>query len=214
LKRDLVNSDLQTTIWQNEAERLAFAELANVFYAREIDTLCRLSDLTRMQRLLKSLPIYVERAARHIVQGEIPLTLDTQNACWLSPIRKAPVPDSDKASAFYQTSAKLGLVVPILHKDPVYCQLYIDSIDQVSENRVHCNQYGWFTISGEHESDNAFFLLKPSLAVMTAACCGHQWRLSKPIMPRLLSLREMLLASSINWKDVKRTKHLPRPSTT
>lgn len=214
MKRDLVNSDLQTTIWQNEAERLAFAELANVFYAREIDTLCRLSDLTRMQRLLKSLPIYVERAARHIVQGDIPLTLDTQNACWLSPVRKAPMLDCDKTSTFYRSSAKLGLVVPILHKDPVYCQLFIDSIDQVSENRVHCNQYGWFTISGEHESDPTLFMLKPTLTLMTAACCGHQWRLAKPAAPRLLSLREMLLASSINWKDVKRTKYSPRPSTT
>jgi hypothetical protein len=215
LKRDLVNSDLQTTIWQNEAERLAFAELANVFYAREIDALCRLADLARMQRLLKSLPVYVERAARHIVQGDIPLALDTQNACWLSPVRKAPsVPEHEKNSAFYRASAKLGLVVPILHKDPVYCQLFIDSIDQVSENKLHCNQYGWFNMTGDHDSDSSLYLLKPSLALMTAACCGHQWRLAKPTMPRLLSLREMLLASSINWKDVKRTKALPRPSKT
>ncbi|WP_462150731.1 hypothetical protein [Pseudoalteromonas xiamenensis] len=214
MKRDVVTNQLQTTIWQNEAERLAFAELANVFYAREISHLSQLADLARMQRLLKSLPIYVERAARHIVQGDIPIQLDTQNACWLSPIRKQPSADPLKTEGYFKQAGKLGLVVPILHKDEVYCQLFMDSLDQLSENSVHCNQYGWFHLTGEHKENPNLRLLKPTLSLMTAACCGHQWKLGKPSAPRLLTLREMLLASSINWKDVKKAKlNLRQPTT-
>ncbi|CCQ09562.1 hypothetical protein PALB_4030 [Pseudoalteromonas luteoviolacea B = ATCC 29581] len=214
MKHDAVTSAMQTTIWQNEAERLAFAELANVFYAREIKHLSDLTDLARMQRLLKSLPVYVERAARHIIQGDIPIPLDTQNACWLSPVRKQPLIESQKNTEFFARYGTLGLVVPILYKDAVYCQLFMDSLDQVRENSVHCNQYGWFNFDGQHCENEHLSLLKPTKAIMTAACCGHQWKLGKPFAPRLLTLRDMLLASSINWGDVKKTKRQARPFST
>ncbi|MFC3034209.1 hypothetical protein ACFOEE_17010 [Pseudoalteromonas fenneropenaei] len=206
MKRAASAAEQQTTIWHNEAERLAFAELANVFYAREIKQLVLQPDAERMRRLLGSLPYYVERAARHIVQGDIPIPLDTQNACWLSPIKKPPLVDTDAATGFYQQYAQIGLVVPVLRWDEVYCQLFIDSLDQLGDNSLHCNQFGWFARDGQSQSQSGLVLLKPTKAVMTAACCGHQWRLGKANTPRLLSLREMLLASSINWRDVKRRK--------
>ncbi|MGO2562319.1 MAG: hypothetical protein ACTH7I_00535, partial [Pseudoalteromonas nigrifaciens] len=80
----------------------------------------------------------------------------------------------------------------------------IDSLDQVSDNKVHCNELGWFAFSGQGlELPNAQ-LLTPSKVSLTAACCGHQWQFSKRCLPRVLSLREMLLAGSINWRNVKR----------
>ena len=80
----------------------------------------------------------------------------------------------------------------------------IDSIDQVSDNKLHCNEHGWFDYQGKPLDGQVGLLLKPSKATMTAACCGHQWRFSKRSTPRILSLREMLLASNINWRNLKR----------
>jgi hypothetical protein len=196
----------QNNLWQNEFERLQFAELVNVFYAREIPLLAKQYTGEQLQRKLLSLPYYVERAARHITQGNVPLQLDSQNGSWLA-AQKRTLPDIDeqKNLAYFSEQVKVGQVVPVIINEAGCTQVVMDSVDQVRDNEVHCNQYGWFSNSGRsHETDS--MLYKPTKALMVAACCGHRWQYKKVIDPRILSLREMLLASMINWNNVKATK--------
>ncbi|WP_194867602.1 hypothetical protein [Pseudoalteromonas sp. PPB1] len=201
----------QSTIWQDEATRLAYAELANVFYAREIPSLSAEPDIDRLQRRLNSLPYYVERAATHIVLGEVPLELDSHNGCWLAKQRKCPEWQAEEAQAYFTAQATIGLVVPVLVVDLGITSLYLDTLDQKRDGRWHCNQFGWFDCSGKALSNNeqtnlptTRFLLKPNKALMTAACCGHRWQYHKILPPRTLGLREMLLASSVNWANVRK----------
>ncbi|HBN99464.1 MAG TPA: hypothetical protein DD453_08940, partial [Alteromonas macleodii] len=78
------------------------------------------------------------------------------------------------------------------------------------------NKNGWFANSGEciHsttlrdelEAATALsvqnkILLRPSKAIVTAACCGHTWSFKSKRSPRALSLREMRLSTQINWKN-------------
>ncbi|KZN48633.1 hypothetical protein [Pseudoalteromonas luteoviolacea] len=200
------SSRQQTTIWQDEVSRLIFAELVNVFYTREITNLVNEPDPTRLKRFLKSLPYYVERAATHIVLGAVPLELDSHNGCWVAPQRKKPSQDLAAINKYYQKSAMVGLVVPIMLEFQHETGIYIDMIDQVALNKVHCNEFGWFNLSGLPQESEKARLLKPSKALMTAACCGHRWHYHKIATPRLLGLREMLLASSINWPNVTKKK--------
>ncbi|PCK33770.1 hypothetical protein [Pseudoalteromonas piscicida] len=200
----------QNTIWYDEASRLMFAELVNVFYARELPKLAELSDHQRLQRLLNSLPYYVERAATHIIQGEVPLELDSFNGCWLA--KQRPQPKSDKAAntAFFTNKVSVGLVVPVLYAELTGTTVRLDSVDQVTDaGKLHCNQFGWFSVSGDSlasSNSQSMQLLKPTKALMVAACCGHMWHYGRATAPRRLTLREMLLASAINWSQVQKTK--------
>ena len=201
-----VQSVQQAQLWNDEKERLIFAELVNVFYAREIPALVSIHNEQKLRKSLASLPFYIERAARHIIQGDIPLALDTQNGGWLSPQKKLPIHDPKKNAEFYKQHAKAGLVIPVLKEHTGYQSLILDCIDQVDKNSFHCNLSGWFFFSGLSQSDKRLQVFKPTKQLMTAACCGHQWQFNKTIPPRRLSLREMLLASMINWKNVRSTK--------
>ena len=98
-----------------------------------------------------------------------------------------------------------GLPVPVrlLRFDEEHIEL--DSIDRVQpENEmVHTNKYGWFTFDGVSQANNTdtdYMLLKPTKAVMSAACCGHRWNHKGRLAPRTLSLRELLLSTTVKWK--------------
>ena len=81
----------------------------------------------------------------------------------------------------------------------------VDSVDEVDPHnqRLHCNEHGWFSFSGTPLSaqNSDKFVLKPSKAIMVAACCGHQWLNGAKTSPRRLCLRELLLASRLNWHN-------------
>lgn len=195
----------QAEIWQTDAERALYAQLCNAFYAREIPRLVDEPDAARLKRLLASLPYYIERLAMRIVSGDAPLQLDSQNGSWLEKQKASPpVYNKEDSKNFYTKYAKRGLIVPVLINDEQCTRVRIDSLDQVSDNKVHCNELGWFDVSGESLEHIPAQILKPSKLVMTAACCGHQWQYNKRITPKRLSLREMLLASNINWRNLKR----------
>ncbi|MGY0623093.1 MAG: hypothetical protein ACW7DO_12605, partial [Paraglaciecola chathamensis] len=95
--------------------------------------------------------------------------------------------------------------------------LELDSIDRIDiDNQLlHSNKFGWSNMAGtrtSHEtathrptSSNATkqLLLRPSRAVFSAACCGHTWNHKGRGQPRTLTLRELLLSGSINWKDFR-----------
>ncbi len=197
----------QAEIWQTDAERALYAQLCNAFYAREIPRLVEEPDAARLRRLLASLPFYIERLAIRIVSGDAPLQLDSQNGSWLEKQKtQPPVHSKNESARFFSQYAKRGLIVPVLINDGQCTTVRIDSLDQVSDNKVHCNELGWFNHSGESLEDTHAQLLKPSKTIMIAACCGHQWQFNKRVTPKRLSLREMLLASNINWRNLKRPK--------
>ncbi|AOT07152.1 hypothetical protein [Pseudoalteromonas luteoviolacea] len=201
------NTDKQQgTIWQDEASRLVFAELVNVFYTREISRLANELDHGRLKKKLASLPYYIERAATHIVLGDVPLQLDSHNGCWVATQKKIPSQGLDKIHLYYENKAEVGLVVPVVVTQAHETSLCIDMIDQVNQSQIHCNQFGWFTLDGQGVHSSDLSLLRPTKALMTAACCGHRWHYHKIVTPRVLGLREMLLASSINWRNVTKRK--------
>lgn len=200
----------QPHFWQVSADNQGYTELCNALYERE---LLRLSELPAEQLVnlagrLASLTFYIRRAASNILQHKTELQLDSQNGSWYyaqakrCPARKQ---QADPIDSFYQKYAKPGLIVPIYSMDLNQEHILLDTIDEMDQEglRIHCNQHGWFSLSGTPlQADNSDkFLLKPTKTIMTAACCGHQWLKGDRTTPRLLSLRELLLTSRLNWRN-------------
>lgn len=200
----------QPHFWQVSRDNQTYTELCNALYERELLRLSQLSteQLLRLPNRLASLPFYIRRAASNILQQNTALQLDSQNASWYHkqaancPARKQ---QADPIDAFYTKYAKPGLIVPVYITQLTHEQIVLDSVDEVDigGQRLHCNEHGWFSFSGtplaQENSDK--FVLKPAKAIMTAACCGHQWLNGDKKPPRLLSLRELLLASRLNWQN-------------
>ncbi len=206
-------SSQQADLFALDQQRVLYAELCNAFYARELHRLSQQCatqpDPKRVSRLLDSLPYYVERAAFHIVHGHCPLTLDGQNGSWIAKqSTKPPSIDCDANRTFYSANAHVGILVPLLVTQGHMQFVTIDTLDQVSSNRVHCNQAGWFDLDGHYKDSRLSVALNAQLLVpnkknFTPACCGHRWQQNKVSSPRTLSLREMLLTTRINWKNFK-----------
>lgn len=193
---------LQSDLLVKGESHLAYIELCNAFYAREVVRLSRESDQNRLRRLLVSLPYYIERASEHILKGNSPLQLDGQNGCWIAKqSNKSPSLDKDKNNRFYTKKSIPGFILPLAVLYEGELVIKIDCLDQVYKDKIHCNEHGWFDLSGQPLDNQTAYILKPTKLVMTAACCGHRWRQGKRATPRLLSLREMLLAARINWHN-------------
>jgi len=192
-------------MWQTDAQKVLYAQLCNAFYQREVQRLVAEPNGDRLRRQLKSLPYYIERAATRVANATSPFTLDAQNGGWLEKQKPTPPEVNSLANElFYQVYAKVGLIIPVLLQNHGQIRVRIDSIDQVTKTQVHCNELGWFDFLGQGLGQQSAQLLKPNKATLAAACCGHQWQFSKRSSPRVLSLREMLLAANINWRNVKR----------
>jgi len=207
----MVTSDKQTSLWQQRPNQQVLSELCNALYERELKRLSQdeTMSLDMMKKRLASLPYYIKRAAEHINELFIPLELDSQNGSWFASQSSKPFSlkaDTNKTDDFYTRHGQMALIVPVSIFHYGIEQVVLDTIDEVDsvKRRVHCNQHGWFHYSGESVDETSIYkkvLLKPGKPVMSAACCGHQWLNQKKSTPRLLSLREMLLASRINWRQ-------------
>lgn len=215
-------NDLQNNLWQPSDNREKVAELCNVLYERELNRLSQEQSITReaLQRAIRSLPYYIQKAAHHILNTDTPLELDESNASWLA--KQASMPfsvkvDKTKTADFYKKHASVPLIVPLSVDVFGIEHLVLDSIDEVDEEaqRLHCNQNGWFNFDGsalENSQNTKKILLKPTKAIMSAAVCGHQWKNKHRMASRALALRELLLATQVNWK--KLSKPLPtKPQT-
>lgn len=203
----------QPHFWQATADNQTYTELCNALYERELLRLSQSAptELLSLPLRLASLPFYIRRAASSMIRVESALHLDSQNASWftrqlsLCPASKQQAGPIDR---FYQKSARPGVIVPIYHEEKTLEQIVLDSVDEVDneQQRVHCNQHGWFSFDGMplEATNSNLFLLKPDKTIMSAACCGHQWLNRKKKEPRLLTLRELLLASRLNWRNFAR----------
>ncbi|CAB0149856.1 hypothetical protein PSI9734_00433 [Pseudidiomarina piscicola] len=187
----------------------AFPELCTALYERELAVLANLNvqSAAGLQRRLKSLSYYIQKAARAMILSSCPCELDVQNASWQTPQKRQLKAAANRATKVEKwltsTTPQLGTTVPILNLAPRLQQVRLDSIDSIDKQskRVHCNESGWFTFTGESslaEGDH-LYLAKPETALLKAAVSGHQWSHKGRIDPRTLSLRELLLATAIDW---------------
>lgn len=185
------------------------------------------SDSALMQRRIGSLPGHVQRTAHALlfaaeqllsVSASTAIRLDVHSGQWVAkqaqqnPARTAQRRQHAQPQAFIswlQRHAKLAMVLPVAIQQGLSEQLVLDSIDEIvaDEQRLHLNQWGWFDYSGMPLTTTATAtpdmqvqrLLQPSAALMRAACAGHRWGPSGKLAPQPLTLRSLLLTSTLQW---------------
>lgn len=196
----------------------AFGELCTALYERELNLLAHQhqASMTLLQRRLQSLPYHVKNAARGMLESDAPYTLDVQNASWQAPQKsqlRVSATQAAKLQKWLLRQARLGDTVAIFDQRGPVQLARLDSIDRIdkAKQRVHCNMHGWFDFSGRCLSatgeqtapDSAeviqLWLLKPDASNLAPAFCGHQWNHKGKIDPRTLSLREVLLATTVEF---------------
>lgn len=213
----------QTTIFNSGDPRQAFfAELSNALYDKTVQELAedqRLDILTVRQRLL-SLNHHVNSVTEKLLNGNTPLELDIHNGSWQSKQLASCRYNlnHDATTKWLLKNMEMAQALPIYvgQKHKEFFEL--DSIDKIESNskgqqRIRMNKHGWFLLSGERDTEQAQkasdadyltrHLLKPTKAIMSAACCGHCWNYRNRTSPRRLSLRELFLTTTINWKNYK-----------
>ncbi len=216
------NSSSQTDFFELSSSQTSahphFAELCNALYERELLQLATYgpSQIQLLRRRLSGLSHHVKRAAYFLANNDAPIAVDSHNASWQgkqSPKCPGATVDEDKCGAWFKKHSQPGLVVPVRVASIDTQHVELDSIDRVlpDEHKVHLNKHGWFSFYGE-ELDSPTIshtqkrLLRPTKPIMTAACCGHAWNHKGKSSPRALSLREMLLSGTIDWKTFRLTK--------
>jgi hypothetical protein len=206
-------SSMQGDIFQSFGQRDlptgAFPEVCTALYERELASLAytEMSSLNALQRRLASTSYYVKQAARAMLEQPIPLQLDIQNASWQAAQKRQLTHSNSqpqKLQQWLQRQARLGAVVPVFDLQPRLQRVLLDSIDRldVQQQRVHLNMHGWFDWQGHCLEPKAehIRLVRPDTQTLVPALCGHQWNHRGRIDPRTLSLREVLLATSFDWR--------------
>jgi hypothetical protein len=205
----------QSDIFCDSQRQRYFAEICNALYERELFTLSqtKFTNTNLLQRRLAGLRHHIKRAAFHFINHNGPLTVDVHNASWQAKQAikcVAAKHDSAKAIPWFNVYSRLGLPVPVSVATLGAQHIELDCIDRIEEQQLHLNKYGWYSLNGEPYGDNnkqsdalKTRLLQPNKALLSAACCGHSWDHKGRTAPRTLSLRELLLSASINWKTFR-----------
>ncbi|MGQ8364650.1 hypothetical protein [Glaciecola sp. 1036] len=202
----------QTSIFNLTAKYPNFAELSNALYERELIRLANsnISDPRLLKRKLKGLTFHIKNAAMHLLDGNSPMDVDVHNGTWQAKqAGKCPIAtqDTDKVLRWFSEHARYGQVVAVYVEHLGEEHIELDSIDRIASDRIHLNQFGWFSKTGEYfdiiPKQTKYKLLKPGKPVMVAACGGHRWTPKGKAIPRALSLRELLLSTDIDWKTFK-----------
>ncbi|WP_395344593.1 hypothetical protein PN836_007460 [Ningiella sp. W23] len=202
----------QTDIFHLTAKYPNFAELSNALYERELQLLANsnISDPALLKRKIKGLSYHVRNAAMHLLSGDSPIDVDVHNGSWQAKqAAKCPIntQDTDKTIKWYIENARYGAVVAVYVEHLGEEHIELDSIDMMASDRLHLNKFGWFSKSGEYfeivPKQTRYLLLKPTKAILIAACSGHRWTPKGRAIPRALSLRELLLSTDIDWKTYK-----------
>jgi hypothetical protein len=209
-----ISNSQQVDIFSDDQRQLHFAELCNALYERELANLAqqKINNISLLQRKIAGLRHHIKRAAYNLLQSDSPLEVDLHNASWQAKQAAkcmANNADTDKTHLWFSKYPQVGRCVAIHVKTLGAEHIELDSIDrlELQDNKLHANKFGWFNTHGESLEQNrqpddilAIKLLKPSKAIMTAASCGHSWNHKGRGQQRALSLRELLLSLSINWK--------------
>ncbi len=211
-----MSTDLQQVdIFSSNTNQQHFAELCNALYERELMSLAQsqASNIKLMQRRLAGLTHHVRRAAEHMLTRQAPIDVDIHNGSWQAKQAAkcmAAKADEQKTRDWFYQHSKMGLVVPVYISELGQEHLELDSVDRidVAKQQVHLNKNGWYFFNGTPVKDNSHphhhsNLLIPAKATLSAACCGHTWNHKGRSQPRALSLRELLLSTTINWKTFR-----------
>jgi hypothetical protein len=212
-----ISNSQQVDIFSDDQRQLHYAELCNALYERELASLSqqKISDIGLLQRKIAGLRHHVKRAAYSLLQHQSPLQVDMHNASWQAKQAAKCMANNyvvQKTQQWFSSNIQIGCSVAIHVQHLGYEHIELDSIDRIeqSNNRIHTNKFGWFTIDGEFAEDSFreadvqnLRLLKPTKAILTAACCGHKWGNKGKGQQKALSLRELLLSLSINWKTFR-----------
>jgi hypothetical protein len=212
-----ISNSQQVDIFSDDQRQLHYAELCNALYERELASLSqqKISDVSLLQRKIAGLRHHIKRAAYSLLQHQSPLQVDVHNASWQAKQAAKCMANNyvaQKTQQWFSNNIQIGCSVAV-HVEQLGCEhIELDSIDRIdlSGNRLHTNKFGWFNIDGEFAEDVytkvgvlSLRLLKPSKAILTAACCGHKWDHKGKGQQRAISLRELLLSLSINWKTLR-----------
>jgi hypothetical protein len=212
-----ISNSQQVDIFSDDQSQIHYAELCNALYERELASLSqqKISNINLLQRKIAGLRHHVKRAAYSLLQHQSPLQVDVHNASWQAKQAAKCMANNyvaNKTQQWFSNDIQIGCTIAV-HVKRLGCEhIELDSIDKIelSSHRVHTNKFGWFNIDGEFTEDNyrlldvlGLRLLKPTKAILTAACCGHKWDHKGKGQQRALSLRELLLSLSINWKTFR-----------
>lgn len=206
----LITMQYQSDIFITDELQLHYAELCNALYERELAQLASSTstDAKRLKRRLNGLSYLIRRAARVMLQPQGPLQLDPHNASWQykqgakNPEAKVSV---EQAQTWLQSNKAMGEVVPVSIQELGCEHVELDSIDRIdSDNhRLHLNKNGWFSLTGLAEQNTPLQqkrIVKPTKLILAAACCGHRWDHKGKSQPRTLTLREIMLTTSVKWR--------------
>jgi hypothetical protein len=202
----------QDALWQDSTQNSQYAHLCNALYERELSQLseAQSASVQALQGRLKSLPHYIRQAAEHMTWNRSPLALDVHNASW-SAVQgnKPPLNHQDSLEIsrwYFNWELPLGLVVPVYLESPGGARILLDSIDAIDQQAkgIRTNRFGWFYPEQGNEPAGGGRLLKANKKVMSSACGGHCWQGGKKIVPKQLTLRELLLSCAINWRNFRK----------
>jgi hypothetical protein len=212
-----ISNSQQVDIFSDDQRQLHYAELCNALYERELASLSqqKITNVSLLQRKIAGLRHHVKRAAYSLLQHQSPLQVDVHNASWQAKQAAKCMANNylpQKTQHWFSNNIQIGCSIAV-HVKQLGCEhIELDSIDKIelSSQRVHTNKFGWFKLDGEFAEGNQqqthvfnLRLLKPTKAILTAACCGHKWDHKGKGQQRALSLRELLLSLSINWKTFR-----------
>ena len=207
----------QIDIFSDDQQQLHYAELCNALYERELASLSqkKITDIKLLQRKIAGLRHHIKRAAYSLLQHQSPLKVDVHNASWQAKQAAKCMANNyvaQKTQLWFASNIQIGCSIAVHVQQLGSEHIELDSIDKIelSSHRLHTNKFGWFSSDGEFSEDdnkqNDVYnprLLKPTKAILTAACCGHRWDHKGKGQQRALSLRELLLSLSINWKTFR-----------
>lgn len=207
----------QVDIFQGDQRQRYFADLCNALYERELLVLSQQKNpnVSLLQRRLAGLSYHIKNLAERLLSNHSPLSVDIHNASWQAKQAAKSVASKiqpNETQKWFSHCAQLGMPVVVRVYELGIEHLEIDSVDRIDleKSHLHVNKHGWFNFDGspvEQDNDPQIrqqkLLLKPSKAIFTAACCGHSWNHKGRSQPRSLSLRELLLSTSINWKTFR-----------
>jgi len=210
-----MSSPQQVDIFSDDQRQLHFAELCNALYERELASLSqqKLSNISLLQRKIAGLRHHIKRAACSLLQSDSPLQVDLHNASWQAKQAAkcmAKNADPKKTQLWFANYLQIGRCIAIHITTLGSEHIELDSVDRIDieNNKAHANKFGWFALSGEHLEASRLCdeilsaqLLKPSKGILTAACCGHSWNHKGKGQQRALSLRELHLSLSLNWRN-------------
>ena len=214
---DPITDAKQSNFFSDDQRQQHFAELCNALYERELQVLAqqKINNINLLQRKIGGLLHHVKRAAEQFLRHAGPLQIDLHNGTWQNKQMAKCMAgkfNRDLTQRWFVKYARFGLCVPVHISELGLEHIELDSLDRidVENQRLHLNKHGWFSFNGDNtetQNDDGHAMqkrvLEPNKALLSAACCGHSWNHKGRSQPRPLSLRELLLSGSINWKNFR-----------